>query len=1373
MPSDLKLIHNQTFIEGINTVTARELVKNTQAHYILNCNVLSTANGEVGIVTNLKGNIQILFDLPLGDNKCIGVGSDEETNNLYFAIWNSNKYHTWYQLNTVTGNVTKILQNLTDSNDVSLFNWEEGEEILHVDIVRNELLYWVIEGDTARKFNISKALDKSTDGYGVTVLEEYTRAYKKTSVFSPACEYFSDTSIPFNRLYGYQFKFAQRYIYDDYEKSNWSDWSNVPLPDNEPFTGINQIPTNNNGIKITVETGSDIVRQIEIAMLQTSNIGGILNWVSIATLDKSNLSISSNSSYIYNFYNDGAYSVTDQEKIIRPYSYLPYNPKTQAFVKNAMVYSNFDEGFDNVNIDVAASISYEDLFISSGTENILNEPDIVLDLLNKYREESGFGYWKHTVYRLTIGSDVKKGNKFELFGNNGESDNYYYYYTATLIDSASTVANQLRSQIILNWRYKDVTTVTNDGSGNYYFEFDYKGQWKEPYTWYSGHVNPVNYNSLKDTGQSINNIKMGSSTQYGIIYEDEDGRKSLTYTGDNLITKINSINQYAAIKAVRIELTINHQPPLWAKYYQIVRSKDLTYGNYIQMLIQKVVSVVGTSDEDYLDLVVGSLFTYQKLHENTTLVYDFNKGDRIRLIKSIDTGTLVETYYDFYETEIISYKPVSEQTLNQNVTVNGTTTVTVESSSADNIGSYIIINGVEREIISAPTGTTYIVDNKIAGDGTNGTDPAIYLNYKIINRNGVLRIKKPASPTIINYSLIEIYTPSLVNSEESKQFYEFGYKFHIINWGTSSAYHGGNVQIQSSVNPAIVEISNGIAYVRNRELPINNQIPNTQVIISPIEDPSFSDFYISNLNDNGRINAKDNGDGKVHFGSRFRYSNNFIEDTRINGLNDFDNADREDYNDKYGDVQRIVFGENRLYVFKQLRNCWIPVLQTIMTDATESSVVGTSTKLLNNIQYFAWDGGIGNNPEAYCRNGLHHYMASSNSGVIIRIGGDGETPISEIYQVDNEIRNYLNLAAKNNLKIHMAFNRKNNVLEVSFSDGLKLIFNSNFNEQDFVIYRDLLPNDQVYTIESSPTHGTLDLTDPSVPIYIPNTNYIGPDYFSYSTIIDGNTVITSVCIDVIDIPQDTAWRPKESSAYCVLDEYLNNTGYKGYTTLEEYGKVDKLVTGNEKPNDPSDPDYIDTVYDLNTCPICESPTLLSLVPNSPNLDINFTTSIGCTTLTVQTSIDDGINWSNNTGACTSPRQILLPSVQTKVRLIRNCSGADSAPSNELTYIPSTQYPLIIDATNATSGAGVTEITIDLSEVGGNNTQYNFSVSPGNSSIFAIDPGFYDIVINAVGGSSYPLTVYVTDYYSNTYSNIGLGTLYFSNIETPTTIEISN
>lgn len=1197
MPAD-KEIYTQTFEGGIITTVAPELMPKNAATYILNCNVLSTSAGNVGIITNVKGNVQIPINLPEGDNEAVGYAKDQERNNLYIFVWNSEDLHTIYRFNVLDRSVIPVIQNLTDTAGADVLNLN-GEFVLHADVVRGDLLYWTQKDNKARKTNIKKCLDKTPNGYGTIIRDEYINAYKPAPVFAPTAQYFSDETKAFNRMYGRLYKFISRFIYRDGEKSNWSDYGTVPLPLNEPISGITSIPTNNNAIQATVETGSPDVKQIEIAVQSTDSeiaIGSTANFFTIALLNKQVLGIDSDSTYVYTWYNDQAPIVTDMEKVIRPYSFLPKNPLCQSFVDNALVYSNFKEGFDNVSVIAEIEVEYIDLNIDPGTINEWNDPEFIRTFHDVFYVR-GAGGNRETAEAYTIGNDVKKGNKFTLsmnaptthIGPNDFNISASWTYDATAFDTASTVANYFRTKIY-EWSPQKIylTDVSLDFDGNASFSF--RIRWYEYVDGTPSKV-PIQFDSLKDTGESKNNIKLGSSFKFGIEYLDDDGRKSLVYTSDNLTVDISSQNVLEGFKKPVITLQIEHRPPIWAKYYEIVRTKDLIYENYIQMLIQDV-DPVDTTDSigEYLDLVVGSFFTYQKLHENTVLTFDFEKGDRFRLIKYFDPDTFDATYYPFYEGEIISYQDVVD-TLKSEVisTVADSPTVTVVAASEDNIGKILVIDGVERTITAAPSGTTYTVDHPMI-------ETKKYAAYRMLDRRGTIRISKPPEDIIEelkDLSLVEIYKPSVSGvSDLTKTFYEFGQKFPILNYGTSTRSHGGVLQNQDgtsdaslSTTPAIIKIDNGTAYVRNREMPITSSISGT-MLIATIEDAGYSDFYNSTFNDNGRVTIEDTGDGEVEFGSRCRFSNNFIEDTRINGLNDFDNLDRADYNDQYGNIMRTYFLENKLFTFKELKDTWIPVSENIISQADGTPIVGLSSKLLNNMQYFAWEGGIGNNPESLESNGVNLYHVSTNSGVVIRLGGSGVIPISEIYHLDNEVRNLLSEAAKNGAKIIGGFDRQNGVYIFSIRDYKKYVFNSTFNESAWTLYEPELALSTTFEVVADPLHGDVDFNDTTYQlVYTPDTDYVGADHFTYRAFVNGSwTSPRKVCITVaMPTNRPTAWRGKEGTEFCVLDESGFRTGYEGWTTLEEYYADDNTATGVEKPNATTDANYVFPVQNLTTC----------------------------------------------------------------------------------------------------------------------------------------------------------------------------------------------
>lgn len=1204
-----KKAHRQTFEKGVNSDYDENKVPSNMARFWMNCRVVSSGSGNEGVIKNIKGTVMISTPLPDGINSCHAAAADKEKNKFYFIVYNSNGYHTFFMYDSVHNLVTKVLQSRTDSDGIDILKLHPDFPIFHFDIIDNNLAYFCDGYNKGRKFNIDKALDKTSTGYGTIILEDYITAYKKAPEFAPEPTYFTDITRTSNGLYGLLFKFCCRYVYDDGEISNYSDYSTVPLPPNQSYLGANAITYDNNGIQLVISTGSRLVVKIEIAV----KIGS-LNFQTCAVLNKVQLVIPDNSHYTYLFYNDGSYTAVSPAKITRLYSYMFRVPVCQSFVKNAMTYTGGTEGFPNVIIDSSVSLRLEDIYLPDATENKLNNPHLTISETAVNFKSGGFlsGGWYVSTVRFEVGFDVKKGNIFNIFGKNGVSefdhlrfkrtiDNYFWTFTATEADNATSIANKIKEVLRTTHRgqkpdgsadpFNGVTAESTDGDGNVSFEFIYLGQYGANKTVFTGSVLPVSFNSLKDDGLSINIIKTGSTRQYARIYEDDDGRKSSGYTTDAMAIRTPFITEVGELKRAIHTIEIRDRPPIWAKYYQIVRTPDIV--DFIQILIQQVIDVVTVDDNgEYLDLVVGSLFTYQKMHPNTVLQYSFERGDRMRLIKNTDTGTL---YTPYYETEILSYQEVTTELVNFGITVNGSAQVTpADPVRPDYIGKNIEIEGIERTIIGI-TGGAYDLS------GTVNIGPtvvsAIAPSYTFIDRRGIIRIKKPLGLTIADFSTVELFKPQKnTDNQDFKIFKLCGQKYSISNYGTDTRAHNGNVQSQDGTDdstisntPAKIDISDGDAYIRNRELPTNNSVPGTQVTIDHVEDPNYSDFYESNLHNLGLDIAKDDGSGEKFFGSRTRFSNNYIEDTKINGLNDYDNLDREDYNDQHGDVRLTRYDESRLILFKELKTEWIPIFHSILTDNSGQQIVSTSNKLLNQVQHYQFMGGIGNNPEGYCADEAYHYFPSTNAGCFLRLAGDGVDNISKEFLFDRDARDFLAIVQQNNLRIPAVFDRKNGNAIWSRPAYNMVLFSNDFVLPDWAIYDDILPDGATFELVDAPAHGDAVYTGGQWN-YTPDADYIGADTFSYrikfADLSYGDT--KNVCVTVNDVPSLKGWRVKESTNYCREKEVIPPDPGNNFTASAQYGYA------------------IDTISD-GTCTGTPAGFATTPVPSGTNLSLAYTT----------------------------------------------------------------------------------------------------------------------------------------------------------------------
>lgn len=1152
---------------GMNSdISAFELPPN-QTRKQINCRGYSF--GDRGVIKKIKGNTQIPYTQPEGINITLGAEPDEALNRIYFVNYNSNGFHTWYILDINLNKVSVLLRSRTDSNDVDIMRLNPNNLIFQIDIVDHDKIYWTDFGlNKARKFNINKALDKTDTGYGTIILEDYITSYKKAPVFAPAVHYFTDLTRTSNDLFNLQTKFMYRWIYDDAEISNYSDYSLVPKPANQSYLGISAINTDNNAVAVQVNTGSRLVVKIEIAV----QIGS-LKPVTCAVLHKDEFELTDNSTYSFVFYNDGAYMATDDEKIIRPYSFLPDKPKCQSKTKNALTYTNFKEGWPKVAVNMAINTTLTPIFLPDEETDSLNSPAITITETSHFSKSAGFlsGHYIVNTTHFIIGPDVKAGNRFIVAGSNGQSDNLFFAYLAGLSDNATTVANAIKTFLrSLNRGVPDagngISGEATDMSGNVSWDYEYLGHYNQNKTTFGGSVNPVNFATLKDNGFTQQLAKDGCVRQYAVMYIDDDGRWSDGYTSDDCSRRIPFVTETGVpLQFSTDNISIMHQPPLKARYWQLVRTADNT--NFIQILIQKIINVDAVAGDggSYLDLVVGSLFTYQKIHPNTILQYTFEKGDRLRLIKNEQDNSL----YSYLETGVLSYSIDTEEVVNSQINVLGTDHVTPGAGvNADYIGKHIQIGGYEREIIGVSSGD-YILDSPLSIGNVTTPTATLVPTYTFVDHRGIVRIKKPDVISVQDFALVEIYKPQK-NSDDAdfKIFQLCGQKYEISNYGTPQRAHMANLQNQDGTStstlittPAVVQYSGGEAYLRYRAMPSNNQVVDAQVIIDHIVDPNFSDWYESNITDLGLQVPQDTGIGEVLFENRVRFSNNYIQDTQINGLADFDNLDREDYNEPHGATQRTEYHNDRLIMFMELKTTYSPIFKSIIIDESGNQLVGTSSKLLNGIQKYEWPGGVGNNPESVIIKDNYVYFTSVNSGVFIRLAGDGADPISTIYDYDKDARALLNIAGKYNLQIIPGVDAESGEVMWSFPAYIPYLFNKIFDPTDWNLINGNVPDGTTFSITTQPVHSAATIV--SGLFNIVDTGVLGDDFLLYQAHYPDSTVgpIMKFCFTVVaKPPQPPAYRIRTSTDFCLQADGAN-TGKQGWTTLEGYNTSDGSLTG--------------------------------------------------------------------------------------------------------------------------------------------------------------------------------------------------------------------
>jgi len=439
------------------------------------------------------------------------------------------------------------------------------------------------------------------------------------------------------------------------------------------------------------------------------------------------------------------------------------------------------------------------------------------------------------------------------------------------------------------------------------------------------------FEALTTFGLGKSFLKRGTSYEFGIVYFDRANRSGAVNTIDKLkldipfftdkvklgLQSLNTplVDSFSSVPVV--SGYIYHKAPSWATHYAWVRTKKLTFRNYIQFISKSTTyktmsdDVTSSNDGYTIEINIDNIVNgYNEINKGSELAYTFTKGDRLRFIKAANGFPFTQRF----DLEILNY----------------------------DIGTGII---TLRNEFNLPTLTS--------GGG----------------------------------DLFEIYTP--VKDLENNFFFEIGEFYDIEN-----GLHLGNEQNQTDTEPAIVKFNSGDTYLFKRNMPITDTLFKNEYV----ESNYVNDFVDRNFitADTGRPNIVNMDIKQLRRPTTIYYSQRFIPESGINGLNSFFDENFEQYDRKYGSIQRLASFDKRLECYQELKVGQILVEENVIFDQFAQGQVAASEKVLSKMIYYSGEYGIGLHPESFCYYGNRRYFVDYRRGAVCRLSTDGITLISDI-----------------------------------------------------------------------------------------------------------------------------------------------------------------------------------------------------------------------------------------------------------------------------------------------------------------------------------------------------------------------------------------
>lgn len=426
------------------------------------------------------------------------------------------------------------------------------------------------------------------------------------------------------------------------------------------------------------------------------------------------------------------------------------------------------------------------------------------------------------------------------------------------------------------------------------------------YTPTNPYVLPLIMSLLANSNPFGKGFKRGGTYQFGIRYQDDAGRECTVITNQSSIVYIPFItedlhnyfpNQYPSgtfkFGKPFLTLTLNFKPPIWAKSYNILVTKNQYEEGYLQWVANQItyVSNIGYSTAE----IAGAATT-----ETTTTTTG-----------GVTTSTAVTTPKSNYNPPVVSSYQAGDAS---NIYISITNLLDYSLSNPDSVLSYTYKAGDRLRLIGDASGIKYhqLYELEVTGYDT--------VQNAIIVRNST------SLPELKAGMLFEVLHPRLKTGDDEQIFYEVGESFLCTTPNTPSNNH--------SVNPILLTC--GDTYWRRRQYLVNDAV--NFIFISTsylIEDAGLSDFFVSDSWDIGRIGVYDPFFKQTYKETDIIVSNPYITDSNLNGFNSFEALNRKSLDKQYGAIQRLIMLGDVLHVICANKSISDYIGQRVLSESKE------------------------------------------------------------------------------------------------------------------------------------------------------------------------------------------------------------------------------------------------------------------------------------------------------------------------------------------------------------------------------------------------------------------------------------------------------
>ena len=496
-------------------------------------------------------------------------------------------------------------------------------------------------------------------------------------------------------------------------------------------------------------------------------------------------------------------------------------------------------------------------------------------------------------------------------------------------------------------------------------------------------------------------FKTNANHDFGITYYDERGRSGFVNKLGKVYVEGYSPQErggYGYEGPVEIKISLGHEPPPWAKHYQIMYAKNSSVADFL--FYSTGTAFVPPSLEESEDGVIYVSLNY--LQENidvsyaevfggvakdgTKDFYKFKEGDRLRIHSyALDPAFPNNKIYpkdiefDIVGAELLTNNPEENPLVNDdNIGTNATVHPAYQGmflKLKDNPSE--LAEGFNFESVS----TSQINENS--------------LNDKYQSNAG------PFGNKWRSHCIIEIFSPTAKRDAEERAFYETSKVYNIIETG-NVLFHESDVQ---SIMAPEITLKDGDVYFRrmavnyNKEEPLhpsmnfhtgpyglidelvfnNKSAPNFKPTF--LESQTFTDMFSgADVYSIGKIKTIAPNAKEIRRDASIKYSDKnsqFSSLLRFTSFND-SKFPFKDMPNENGSIQALIDYDDSVFCIQEDKCSSIPVERSILADVSGSENIIGSIEVLGTERFYAGNYGTDHQESVVLADNSVYFASETN-----------------------------------------------------------------------------------------------------------------------------------------------------------------------------------------------------------------------------------------------------------------------------------------------------------------------------------------------------------------------------------------------------------